>query len=491
MMTTTYRTTTEADMKEILTNNERPSSEYGRFNFIDVNWEAKKDLRELMRKVNGWDEETQTVNIRYMWPREVDQSSIISAFSTFFSKKSYANNSNNIVNICDLFKYHYSDSIGELAKRIWDIFPDTNPKNKDRDRKYPSVRENSKTSKIVKKLLDIEYKGTKYDDGQRSSQYEADFAKYADSINPKMIERNMYISLNPNDYLLGSYGTGWSSCHTINAQDTESGYSGMHMAGNVSYAIDNCTIITYELSASYKENKPYMQKKVMRNHFFYEDGVLIQSRLYPQGNDGVNGAYVPFRTQVQKVIAEALGLENRWVKKGGSSICTSYIIEGNGAEYNDWMYYDTCNVSRIVGLIPEGEDDRKVHVAKRPICLVCGMEHDNKNNLNCNIHKYSAKAVCHDCGREIGPDDDYVEINGRYYCNDCTTTCTRCGQVIRMRYRYTSHTGRHYCRDCGRDMVMIDGELYARSSVRTCSRCGDYHLGSGSMCVGCQAEIEG
>lgn len=71
--------------------------------------------------------------------------------------------------------------------------------------------------------------------------------------------------------------------------------------------------------------------------------------------------------------------------------------------------------------------------------------------------------VCADCGCEIDL-EDAVEIDGEYYCEDCTFTCAYCGDLcIKSEHECTEIDGEIWCDNC-RD----DNAFY-------CEHCGEYY----------------
>jgi hypothetical protein len=167
-----------------------------------------------------------------------------------------------------------------------------------------------------------------------------------------------------------SFGNSWSSCHTIdktNRRGMPNSYSGQYCGGTISYMLDNTSIITYVIE---KGGDPQTCGKIYRNMFHYEREVLIQGRVYPQGNDGATDLYETFREYMHDVLNKAIKPEDpNWVIKYKGN-CGSYA-SSDGAHYRDYTSYGNCNVSYLRSTT---NDDKIVHIGHRGICPRCGEE---------------------------------------------------------------------------------------------------------------------
>lgn len=214
------------------------------------------------------------------------------------------------------------------------------------------------------------------------------FAQYADMVSGLKRKVKFYISLNPLDYLTMSFGNSWASCHTIdkaNKRNMPSNYSGMYCGGCVSYMLDHTSIITYVHNYT-MEN--YEDGKVYRNMFHYGDGILVQGRVYPQGNDGATDLYQEFRSVVQSELAGMLGVENEWIKRKGG--CSANTIS-YGVHYRDYLNYNGCNVSyhREVA----GSVDHAIIIGHERICPKCGYGMDDGEDTGYLTHESCERAA--------------------------------------------------------------------------------------------------
>lgn len=199
-------------------------------------------------------------------------------------------------------------------------------------------------------------------------EYNKLFSQYADMVSGLKRKMKFYISLNPLDYLTMSFGNSWSSCHTIdktNQRGMPNSYSGMHCGGVMSYMLDKTSIITYVHN---KATEDHEEGKIYRNMFHFGGGVLVQGRVYPQGNDGATDLYKTFRRFVQIEFNSLLGLdEDYWIKK--SSPCCHNVIS-QGVHYRDYEHFSGCNVTYPRDI--HGASATTIIVGHERICPKCG-----------------------------------------------------------------------------------------------------------------------
>lgn len=290
--------------------------------------------------------------------------------------------------------------------------------------------------------------------------YNREFAKYADALNPLTITRHTVLSVNPLDYLTMSFGNSWASCHTIdkrNKRGMPNSYEGMYSSGTISYMLDSPSMVFYTVDASYNGNDFWNEPKINRQMFHWGEEKLVQGRLYPQDNNGDNSVYTPYREIVQKVMSELFSLPNYWTVSKGTDAAGKFI-NSDGTHYRDYDTYSNCTLSRPKG----SENDRYITVGHDPICIECGSEHDTEDCISCCSKP--SEYYCEECGEPID-DDDVIWINDRPYCCDCVTWCDECesyfvgeGTTVINGYGYTITV----CDDC------LDSYTY-------CDCCGEYH----------------
>lgn len=273
--------------------------------------------------------------------------------------------------------------------------------------------------------------------------YNKEFAKFADSVNPLKIVRHTIISINPIDYLTMSFGNSWASCHTIdkrNVRHMPNSYEGQYSSGTISYMLDKVSMVFYTVSANYNGNKYFFQDKINRNMFHYGKDKLIQGRVYPQSNDyNAENIYKNIREIVQKVIADCAGIPNYWTTKKGTNAISDYVLT-EGTHYPDYTNFENCCIS----FPKENYNSDIIKIGHDPICIECGEEHSTSENINCCRNQ---EYTCYNCGCYVN-EDDMIVIDGEHYCRDCAGYCDCCEEYTTSEFTYIERENRYVCSDC-------------------------------------------
>lgn len=394
---------------------------------INIWADNKAPLIELLRHHPNWNDEKCYVAFDQNVRGQTDDKKIYN-FLDWVMGMTYHTNA-----ISELRYYKEQLLDSEMAEMIKQSYPD-----------IKGIAAGQKTSRAVNKICKLLRVN-------RRSDYEREYAKYSDAINPLDVVRHTILSVNPVDYLLSSNGNSWSSCHTLD-KNNPNGYSGCHCSGTMSYLLDGTTMVYYQVDKEYDGNDLEFEPKIIRQLFHYKDGILVQGRLYPQCNDGRNSLYTPIRAQLQKIIADCLVAPNLWRKKGGTSAC-SQVINSEGTHYRDYTCQNECSVSRIVKMIPKGRvDNRKMTVGHDIYCTKCGDYHDMESTLLCedcyDTYGDSGSHRCWDCGDRFDEDEMYF-INGHWYCCDCSSYCDHCNErVPNSEINYYSDLNMDLCDSC-------------------------------------------
>lgn len=216
--------------------------------------------------------------------------------------------------------------------------------------------------------------------------YNAVFAQYADSPNPLKAVRKTALSIHLCDFLLMSNGTGWRSCHMIP--------DGEYSAGVLSYMNDNVSMVFYTFNKDYSEGEIFRADKITRTIFCYENGMLLQSRLYPKDED--ISLRENQRALVQDALAKCLDMPNLWSKK---SEYEQYVYSHpDHTQYPDYtIFTDSCDFSLLKERfldcpIIASEHNRDLLVYRIPpmvigdacYCPKCGVLHDYEERVNCD-----------------------------------------------------------------------------------------------------------
>lgn len=358
----------------------------------------------------------------------------------------------------------------ELAKKINESMP------------WAHAHAGQKATRVVNKICT-------YLNYNKHPDYNREFAKYADGMNPLIIKRHTILSINPLDYLTMSFGNSWASCHTIdktNKRNMPNSYQGMYSSGTISYMLDGSSIVMYTVDGDYNGDEFYNQPKINRCMFHYSFPYLVQGRMYPQDNDGCSEIYTEFRNIIQKVMSDVGNFPNLWKNEKGTEAASKAIIS-EGTHYRDYYHFNNCNLSTL-----KGEEDKPIIqfvVGHDPICIDCGEIHTKTNNINCCQVDYE----CDDCGRELS-EENAIEVSGNYYCRECVRYCYHCEEYHRDEEHWIEGIGEYvcdycaresgeyfFCEDCERwfsvnDGQYIDDEYICESCYEnrytTCDECG-------------------
>ena len=314
-----------------------------------------------------------------------------------------------------------------------------------------------------------EINGRKHYSGECPS-YEQWKAKFTDYCSVKTKNYNLYLSIDPIDYLTMSFGNSWASCHTIDYDNLRriqgEGYHGQYRAGTISYMLDKVTMIGYWISND-KAEEPAYEPKVIRQTFHFDaiKGILVQGRLYPRDQNNSDASlYNHLRLAVEGRLAELMDEPNKWLKKANSAksnlswINTAY----NSLHYTDYANYPNPQLALLKSkqiVVEESgseEDEGKtkyepqyIEIGHKVPCVRCGEVHGNTDSLVCDDCDHS-RATCEHCGCiiDLEEEDYYTDGYGYYYCRDCCNICCNCGDLIPPNESVYSVDGDDYCEHC-------------------------------------------
>jgi len=265
-------------------------------------------------------------------------------------------------------------------------------------------------------------------------------AEIGDALNILEVKSPMYLSVNPVDILTMSCGDTWSSCHYVGAgmnwRNIDHTYSGCYSGGNIGYIKDSVTLICYTTKEGIEPDN-WEAGKSHRAMFAYEDGVLYEGRVYPDGRDGGDESIATtMRNFAQKVIADALGENNVWTLKKGTESTRRHVKAGDGyIGYRDWNSCEDGNVSFLQSEITDM--DHVISVGTYTVCPCCGELHYNEKCVLCDHCWGNYDEQCPTCGEGI-----YLEDDGNWVrCEDDNVIycCDSCAE----------RAGVHYCGDDG------------------------------------------
>jgi len=325
------------------------------------------------------------------------------------------------------------------------------------------VRVGHKISKVVRKIcgliniinhVDIQDASFCRQDGSyvertKDMGWNKQYADFSDGINPVVTKMTAVISVNPIDFWTMSFGYNWASCHTIdkeNRRGNSHNYSGCYCGGTQSYMGDKSSIMFYFLPEEFNGDHPEYEDKVKRCVFYLGEDKLIQSRVYPDGRDGGDRSLAgDIRNIMQRLVSQLWDVPNYWSLEKGTCACGNMTLS-YGPHYRDYLCYGDCNVS-FLKRIDGYKNTRKVIIGTEGIiCPKCGKVHDREDNIFCEECSED-KVKCAHCGDYVWRDEAY-EIDGEWYCSDCTTYCHYCDERVVYDDTPSTNDGRCVCPDC-------------------------------------------
>ena len=216
------------------------------------------------------------------------------------------------------------------------------------------------------------------------------------------------------------------------------------MGGTLSYMNDSVTMIFYTTYNEATENFHTLPKHT-RQVFCYNEGLLLQSRLYPCSDN--NETRQIYRNLVQKALADCLDLPNLWTVESDREDVGKICITGNGAlHYPDYEHNFNASVSKLKDFII-GEE---IYIGTEAYCIECGCNLYDNDSLHCGDCGDSG-IYCKGCDDRIDEDDAiYIDGDG-YFCNNCVSYCDSCNHYIRGEmYEVTNSRGYSHdvCEDC-------------------------------------------
>lgn len=235
-----------------------------------------------------------------------------------------------------------------------------------------TIHAGTKTSRAFNAICThygVDKLGAYEQDGKTVYPYNKLFAEYSDLINTKTVKRKLVISLNPLDYLTMSDGVNWHSCHKLNG--------GIYKGGTLSYMLDQTSMVVFVVDNL--ESKIHTIPKIYRQMFHYADNTFVQSRLYPQGNDGATDLYTVFRNYVIGVFKDILHVDGEWVVENNENNAVARRIRSYGAHYRDYNYHSSVTI-----FYPKatGKSATQMVVGHEGICLKCGKSFTENGRLS-------------------------------------------------------------------------------------------------------------
>lgn len=312
-----------------------------------------KTLKQIIKEEN--EGQLEFVDVRKISATKFRERKNTDEFTFDGEIKASVEDYNNFTRMIDSMKYCSGSTINkETADNINSVVSDVR------------AQENMKTSRLFNKICSM----YGIADQKAGSTYTRLFTDYSNLVSGLKRQMVFIISCNMVDYLNMSNGNSWTSCHRLG--------NGAYLGGCPSYMFDKTSLITYVVPKQlYEANKdhPEILLKTYRNMFHYDRGNLIQSRIYPQGNDGAKDLYKDFRLVMEKAISDGLSIEDKWTKPERN--CGD--VTTNGTHYPDYSY--NSNVYRVR---LNGTDNVNIAIGHEGICPCCGNSFTRRFQLVCD-----------------------------------------------------------------------------------------------------------
>ena len=469
-------------------------------------WHRKKEaLRAMFRKHPGWDESEQAFFTKIKYSRVADKNAAETALGRIVNHLWSTKGWDAPEEQCD--KILFLDSL----KRRFATETTVSKNNIGADQviekvaKYfgtkiaSSIKPGTRHTRILRKLIDVCAQNCDCD----KTLIEKEFAKYADAITPRTVEKTAVFSLNFDDFLLMSNGNSWASCHYINThglfhENGDAHYRGLYRRGTLSYAEDDCSFIFYTVPSKL-EKENFLTPKIDRMCCQYKSGYLITGKLYPNNDSELRTLVRHF---IQDTIASLIQIPSQWrVTYDTNKIVGEVETAEDAGHYLDYAY-DAQHPARSVlkPLIAQEDIQLPVMTIGAPgLCVCCGRSLDDfgtdGETLACRIHKMKT-IKCEICGHEITPpenfDPDYDNsftteegetfhwVDEEWLCEDCCFFCDY-----------------HQQWEAGAGTKVADGDVVCNRALREeyflCSSCHEYHHLSeesalSEVCNDCYAE---
>ncbi len=358
--------------------------------------ENKGPLVSLLRNHPDWDEDAMAIIFQLVESREIDHELV-------------GRHQLSLLALADesQLPQEQSDSFREslvAATHEYSVSPSEHSIEIIKEKSGIKCVTGQKASRIINKLCQ------KYGI-DRHARYNAVFAQLSDSLNPLEVHKKAVLSVHPCDYLeMSNEDNSWTSCHNLR--------DGSYQSGCLSYMNDGVTMIFYTIDNEVMDNFSKVPKRA-RQVFCYADGILLQSRLYPNSEDAE--AIKQYRNLVQDTIAACLNVPNRWTLRKNADDNRQLIqTVDESRNYRDYSYWGTVSTLKNMDI------SEHLTIGEKAFCVCCG-ETLNRGNVKCGC---TNKVVCQDCEQTV-PAGNARYIEGEWLCNSCLHICASCDAVIR------------------------------------------------------------
>lgn len=355
-----------AKVEETLYENDIHNSLDGIFANLKRWKENKKDLLELFRKHPNWNEEALAVVFEENEKREPSTGIIFDLVHEIECLHPIFDN-NHIPKIFEVNDYAmYANALNEAAFS-GSKFISKEAATEVSEYTKVSCNEGEKVGKVLNKICE-EHGVSKHKD------YNRQFAKLSDAVNPMERKILFVLSIHPCDYLeMSSAKSSWSSCHSLH---------GAYCVGTLSHMNDPVSIICYTVILDNKQEsmqKPlYSLPKITRQIFCYQRGRLLQSRLYPQNsNQSISNLY---SKNVKKIISECHQIDDLW--EISTDVFEYFSSHRDSKHYKD--YSSSGNDVKVYTNTLYDKNSDNAYIGNTAYCIHCGGELYSTDSFVCD-----------------------------------------------------------------------------------------------------------
>ena len=404
---------------------------------VKQSWDAKKNLRQLLSKHPHWSEQ--------------DQAIILTITQSLSGEKGVEGAYKDFWCLDEVASCGPTAGMALAEACLWSL------DGKVTQEALLSLQKASIAAVAGQKLSRVITQWAKTRGIGKSKEYSSASQKLFDALAKKSVERKAVLSINPVDILLMSNGNSWDSCHSIVAGEEHE-----HRAGPMSYILDETSMIFFTVSPDC--DNIHQQGKITRQMFHYDNGLLIQSCLYP---DCTKRNWIDqYRNIVQTAIAKCLGVRSRWkFDRRQQNVAAATCTVADSVHYADYNppsgAHNNCTKSCLVSLRDAlSYADSCVNIGSPGMCIECGGV----------IHETDRLACCRDsrcdyCDSWLSPGDTVYHIEDCVFCEDCVLRCHGCRKVyppdasFRFAVMSDGTTGK-FCESC------------CSSVCENCDQCG-------------------
>ena len=224
--------------------------------------------------------------------------------------------------------------------------------------------------------------------------YDQLYAVISDVLTPYTYNENVYISINPIDYLTQSHGDNWHSCHSLENK-------GQYHGATLTMMVDKTSVIAYTLPKDVDKDYCLERKKTRQSLFIGNNlNSIFQNSFYPNKDMQIS-KFV--REVIEPLLANYKGLNNIW--KSYNSLDDIYSDDYLG--YEDWNYqYHACYH------LKESNEPYDIEIGRNAYSI------DDSSEYVCsNESLLFSDDECCNCGYRC--DLTYLEYYDAYVCADC------------------------------------------------------------------------